>query len=106
MDRGLIHATLDGVGENLYYAKNSDGSHVEKITMTDAASRIWYEKEEHLYDYEAADFVPAAGHFTAMVWKSTCNMGCGYSENYVVCRYTPQGNILGRFEENVMPRME
>ena len=104
----LVHADLTGtgVGENLYVAKSSDGSHVEKITMTDAASRRWYETEEHLYDYDAAEFVPEAGHFTAMVWKNTCKMGCGHSENYVVCRYKDQGNIIGQFDENVMMRME
>lgn len=49
----LVHATgLMGIGENLYFARNSDGSHVEKITMTDAASRVWYETEEYLYDYD------------------------------------------------------
>lgn len=41
-----------------------------------------------------------------MVWKGTCGLGCGQAGNYVVCRYSPQGNFLGRFEENVMPRMD
>ena len=50
----LVHADLSGmgIGENLYVTKSSDGSHVEKITMTDAASRLWYEDEEYLYDYD------------------------------------------------------
>ena len=41
-----------GIGENLYVTKSNNGSHVEKITMTDAASRLWYESEEYLYDYD------------------------------------------------------
>ena len=79
--------------------------------MTDAASRLWYESEEYKYDYDAPpqtfeEFDAETGHFTAMVWKNTCEMGCGYSENYVVCRYKDNGNIVGQFDENVMPRME
>ena len=102
---GLIHdASLVGVGENLYWATSSDGSHIMRIMGTDAASRNWYETEEDLYAYDG-EFNAAAGHFTAMVWKNTSEMGCGKTDNFVVCRYTPQGNILGQFEDNVMPAM-
>ena len=102
---GLIHdQSLEGVGENLYWANSSDGSHIMRIMGTDAASRNWYEAEEGLYAYDG-EFNFAAGHFTAMVWKDTCELGCGKSDNFVVCRYTPQGNILGQFSDKVMPSM-
>lgn len=39
-----------------------------------------------------------------MVWKNTQKLGCGVSGSYLTCRYFPQGNILGQFEENV-PRL-
>ena len=89
----------------MYFASSSDGSHRDKITNTDAASRAWYEQEEYLYPYDGT-FTSGTGHFTQMVWKGSCGLGCGQAGNYVVCRYSPQGNFLGRFEENVMPRMD
>lgn len=40
------------------------------------------------------------GHFTTMIWATTTEMGCALSSNfgddYLVCRYSPVGNIVGR----------
>ena len=39
------------------------------------------------------------GHYTAIVWPTTTHMGCAVASNarhdYLVCRYTPSGNIDG-----------
>ncbi|WP_265563489.1 CAP domain-containing protein [Sphingomicrobium arenosum] len=39
------------------------------------------------------------GHYTAIVWPATTAFGCGVASDaradYLVCRYTPQGNISG-----------
>jgi uncharacterized protein YkwD len=39
-------------------------------------------------------------HYTQMVWNNTGQIGCGTDSgggvDYVVCRYTPPGNILGQ----------
>ncbi|CAI5662472.1 unnamed protein product [Oreochromis niloticus] len=50
------------------------------------------------------------GHFTAMVWKSTKQLGVGKAiasdgSSFVVARYSPAGNITnqGHFENNVLP---
>lgn len=40
------------------------------------------------------------GHYTQIVWRTTNRVGCAVASNarddYLVCRYTPQGNIVGR----------
>ena len=40
-----------------------------------------------------------AGHYTAMVWQNTKEIGCGFAStdqmNFLVCRYNPPGNFIG-----------
>ena len=40
------------------------------------------------------------GHYTQMVWKGTTEVGCatasGTELTYLVCRYSPPGNIVGQ----------
>ena len=49
------------------------------------------------------------GHFTQMVWKASTDYGVGIhydsktKKTYIVARYTPAGNILDQFADNVMP---
>lgn len=51
------------------------------------------------------------GHFTQIVWQATREVGCGHAmcqspsgqTDYWVCRYSPKGNIVPYFQENVRP---
>ena len=62
---------------------------------------------------ERRDFVPGVfpavsrggswekvGHYTQMVWPTTTRVGCAIASNatrdYLVCRYSPAGNVMGR----------
>jgi len=40
------------------------------------------------------------GHYTQIIWRATTRIGCGFAGNrrddYLVCRYTPAGNLLGQ----------
>jgi uncharacterized protein YkwD len=56
---------------------------------------------------------PISSHFTQVVWKSSASLGCAVAtcngifpprfgpEKYFVCEYSPAGNVIGRFPENV-----
>ena len=90
-------------GENLFfsvYEEDSfpdDDSLAAAVANTDLASRTWYEHgEEGWFTYDGQDF-------TQMVWKDTCHLGCGHTRHFVVCRYSPSGNYIGEFDDNVMP---
>ena len=70
--------------------------------------RVWY-REVKEYDFGSPAFSLETGHFTQVVWKATRRVGVGKSESadgkltYIVARYDPPGNVLERFEENVLP---
>ncbi|KAJ7577386.1 PR-1 protein [Mycena floridula] len=63
--------------------------------------------------YSNPGFSLQTGHFTQVVWNATTQIACatafcpspkifnGYNATYVVCRYTPPGNVNGRFPQNV-----
>ncbi|KAI8141622.1 CAP domain-containing protein [Fennellomyces sp. T-0311] len=76
-----------------------------------AAIAAWY-NEEKQYNYNKPGFSSATGHFTAMVWKSTTEVGCGIKTcsngaKMYTCSYAPAGNIVGNnnayFKANVLP---
>ena len=79
------------------------------ISETNEATKMWYDEiDEPGYDFSNPGYYenPGAGHFTAIVWKSTTKLGCGISGYYVVCHYCETaGNWLNEFEANVLPKV-
>ena len=92
-----------------YYEKTPPDE-TRSIETTPRVADAWYNEVED-YDFDNPGNVPEGkqvGHFTAMVWRDTCEVGCGVSENFLVCRYAPPGNtlLLGGYDlylENVCP---
>jgi uncharacterized protein YkwD len=56
---------------------------------------------------------PQPSHFTQVVWKASTQVGCAVQScngifassfgeaKFFVCEYSPQGNVIGQFAENV-----
>lgn len=83
-------------------------------TAEDALT-AWYNEYQY-YSYSNPRFSMSTGHFTQLVWKSTTKVGCasiscngshGTPGQYVVCEYSPAGNLIapGYFSQNVLPPM-
>ena len=71
-----------------------------------------YERMMQLMVDERADYVPGifpnvsrngrwweVGHYTQIIWPTTRRVGCAVAasrtDEYLVCRYTPGGNVVG-----------
>jgi len=106
----FVHEQGTNEGENLYWSRASTARNCS------AAVESWY-SEELLYDYDRPpqtiqEFLERdIGHFTQIVWKGTTMVGVGIAtvvegnppiQTYIVARYAPPGNVIGRFAENVM----
>lgn len=71
------------------------------------ATSSWYDEIQD-YDYSHPDFSMSTGHFTQVIWKGTQQLGVGIALTndgksvYVVAQYSPPGNFLGQFQENVL----
>ncbi|CCO27259.1 Fruiting body protein SC7 [Rhizoctonia solani AG-1 IB] len=77
----------------------------------------WWNDESK--DYNPSN--PQYSHWTQVVWKSTTKLGCAMKQcaagtifdasygvsvlktvaNYFVCHYSPYGNVIGQFPQNV-----
>ncbi|WP_055077241.1 CAP family protein [Pseudanabaena sp. 'Roaring Creek'] len=105
-------AQRNGAGENLYVYYTTAPS-IASDTLAKNAIDSWY-NEVKLYNYATPGFSSATGHFTQVVWKGSTKLGCGaskgtktlsgrmYNAFYVVCQYSPAGNVIGQFPANVL----
>jgi glioma pathogenesis-related protein 2 len=73
-------------------------------------AKQWYD-EKIFYDFMRPQFTIRTGHFTQMIWKSTKRIGIGFAFNrsgdkvFLVVNYTPSGNFLDQFPDNVLPEI-
>ena len=60
---------------------------------TSAAATTGFYDEVLEYNYTEPNLsTGAVDRFTQLVWNGSCSIGCGIAGQYVVCRYSPQGN--------------
>ena len=91
-------ASRPGEGENLFVG---------------TAGAYSYEDMIGLFIGERVDFRPGlfpnvtwrggwqgVGHYTQLIWPTTTDVGCamatGRGQDYLVCRYSPPGNVVGQ----------
>ncbi|MCA1748931.1 MAG: CAP domain-containing protein [Sphingomonadales bacterium] len=91
-------STREGQGENLWMGTRG------AYTFAEMAGG-WVDERRHFRrgrfpdNSTSGDWLDV-GHYTQIVWRTTQRVGCGVASNarddYLVCRYAPQGNIVGR----------
>jgi uncharacterized protein YkwD len=91
------HANQKAQGENLWMG--SAGFYtIEDMTGSWAAESQLF-RAGRFPDVSTHGGWTAVGHFTQMIWPSTTHVGCAIARNqtddYLVCRYRPAGNIIG-----------
>jgi hypothetical protein len=97
IDQGLHDAAVIGKeGENIWWGTAGAYSYGDMV-------KFWCgEKKGFVYgvfpDCRVNRSV-VVGHYTQIVWKNTLSVGCALVSNgnkdYLVCRYSPPGNIMG-----------
>jgi hypothetical protein len=97
LDR-LQYSGAPGVGENVGVSWANNASLGQLIG-------IWT-KEKDLFQPGVFPQMSRNGdayavlRYTQMIWRDTTEVGCGVANrgksNYLVCRYTPQGNFIGQ----------
>ncbi|KAK6357770.1 hypothetical protein TWF718_002076 [Orbilia javanica] len=84
---------------------NKYGENIAAGTYTNPAyyASLWY-NEVSKYNFNNPGFSSETGHFTAVVWKNTKQIGCALP-NMLFCEYYPPGNVLpaSNFRTNVLP---
>ncbi|XP_029823633.2 Golgi-associated plant pathogenesis-related protein 1-like [Ixodes scapularis] len=99
----MQHRSNNPYGENLYYFGPSPAP---KGPNPKDVVKAWYDEIKD-YNFNNGGFSGATGHFTQVVWKNSTKLGCGWARSYrnniyVVCNYSPPGNYMDKFKENVL----
>ncbi len=91
-------AAQRGVGENLWAGTRGGFTYSEMV-------EAWLEEARDYVNAPAPGFSRTGtwqdvGHYSQMVWRHTTHMGCamasGPSDDVLVCRYAPAGNVIGQ----------
>ena len=101
----FVHSKNPLYGENLAYFQ---GYGTDVMFLVKKSIDNWY-NEISAYDFNNPGFSESTGHFTCLVWVASTNFAIGISINEttnavdVVMNTSPPGNVIGEFQQNVLP---
>ncbi|KAG8192352.1 hypothetical protein JTE90_002172 [Oedothorax gibbosus] len=98
------HRSGGKYGENIFMKWSSDPNHM--VTGEEAVDSWYSEIKDYTFGQEPRTL--KSGHFTQVVWKASQEMGVAWARSksgklLVVANYSPAGNFVGKFTENVPP---
>jgi hypothetical protein len=86
-----------GQGENLWMGTRGAFS-VDQMVGSWAGEARWFAPGRFPNVARTGDWTQV-GHYTQMIWPGTSRVGCAVrssrSNDYLVCRYSPPGNVIG-----------
>jgi len=105
-DDKMSHRKDNSDGENIYCKWSSNPKH--KVKGAEAVDSWYSEIKDHDFAKEPSPGVLKSGHFSQVVWFSSKQVGVGKARSksgrvYVVANYSPAGNFLGDYCDNVPP---
>ncbi|WP_404367909.1 CAP domain-containing protein [Sphingomonas sp. MMS24-J45] len=89
-------------GENLFMG--SRGAY-----RYDEMARLWVDERRYYRTGAVPDISTTGrwqdvGHYSQIIWRRSTQVGCAVAssrrDDYLVCRYTPPGNVVGRRAED------
>ena len=85
-------------GENLWMGTRGAYSYRE-MSAGWIAEKRWFVNRA-TPDFSTTGKWTDVGHYTQMIWSGTTQLGCAVASSrdydYLVCRYSPAGNVVGR----------
>lgn len=87
-----------GYGENIWFGDNNSATIEEMF-------ELWLSEKQYFIESQpvpdnCSQSWDKCGHYSQIVWSRTSQIGCAaaasQSNDYVVCRYDPPGNIQGQ----------
>jgi len=91
-------ASRRGQGENLWMG-TSDAYELEEMAEGWAAEKSLFRPGLFPSVSRSGNWSDVA-HYTQMIWKGTSRVGCAVHKSgkwdYLICRYSPHGNIVGQ----------
>jgi len=90
-------ATRPGQGENLWMGTRGAFTIDQMVGSWDGEARRF--KRGVFPDVSRTGNWQQVGHYSQMIWRGTTRVGCALrssaGNDYLVCRYSPAGNVMG-----------
>ncbi|HET6256944.1 MAG TPA: CAP domain-containing protein [Puia sp.] len=98
IDKGQHDQDITGKeGENLWWGTANAFSYSAMVNAWGEEKKLF---REGFFPDCKVNRAAVVGHYTQMVWRNTKAVGCALAGNgrndYLVCRYSPAGNIIGQ----------